>query len=177
MKKIIVASKNPIKIQATFAGFQKMFPDEEFAIEGVSVESEVKDQPDTDEETYLGAFNRATNASKFVPNADYWVGLEGGIEVRGDEMAASAWMVIRAQNGKIGKGRTGLLFLPPRVAELIHEGKELGEAADIVFGKTNSKQANGAVGLLTHDLIPRADYYERAIIFALIPFRNQELYS
>jgi len=84
---------------------------------------------------------------------------------------------VRDHSGKIGKGRTGLFFLPPEVAKLIREGKELGEADDIVFGKTNSKQANGAVGLLTHDLIPRADYYEEAIIFALIPFRNKELYT
>jgi len=176
MKKIIVASNNPVKIQASLAGFQKMFPEEEFSAEGVSVESGVKDQPDTDEETYQGALNRIKNASVAVPDADFWVGLEGGIALQHDEMVTFAWILIRGKNGQIGKGRTGTLFLPSKVAELIRQGKELGEADDIVFGKTNSKQANGAVGLLTHDVITRTDSYESAVVSALIPFKNPELY-
>jgi non-canonical (house-cleaning) NTP pyrophosphatase len=35
------------------------------------------------------------------------------------------------------------------------ENKELGEADDIVFGITNSKQANGAVCILTGDILTR----------------------
>lgn len=176
MKQIIVASKNPVKLQATLDGFTRMFPGEEFSIEGVSVESGVADQPSSDEETYQGAFNRSTNAKAAAPDADFWVGLEGGIEAKEDTMESFAWMVIRDKNDRIGKGRTATFFLPPQVAELIHQGKELGEADDIVFGKTNSKQANGAVGLLTHDVVTRTTYYTEAIIFALIPFKNPELY-
>ncbi|HSX28797.1 MAG TPA: inosine/xanthosine triphosphatase [Candidatus Saccharimonadales bacterium] len=176
MKKIVVASKNPVKTQATLDGFTKMFPSETFTIEGIAGISNVKDQPDSDQETFLGAFNRATNASQAVPDADFWVGLEGGIEIKKGEMETFAWMVIRDPSGRIGKGRTGALFLPPQIAELIQEGKELGEADDIVFGKTNSKQANGAVGLLTHDVITRAQYYEQAVVFALISFTNLALY-
>jgi non-canonical (house-cleaning) NTP pyrophosphatase len=39
--------------------------------------------------------------------------------------------------------------------ELINEGKELNEADDIVSVRTNSKQTNGAVGVLTNDIEPR----------------------
>jgi non-canonical (house-cleaning) NTP pyrophosphatase len=108
--------------------------------------------------------------------ADFWVGTEGGIEVKGSEMESFAWMVVRSREGQVGKGRTSTFFVPPRVAELIIGGKELGDADDIVFGRTNSKQANGAVGLLTHDVIVRSAYYTEAIIFALIPFKNPDLY-
>ncbi|HSX35816.1 MAG TPA: inosine/xanthosine triphosphatase [Patescibacteria group bacterium] len=176
MKKIVVASTNPVKIKATLEGFKRMFPDQEFEAEGISAESGVKDQPTNDEETFLGAMNRASNARKAVSNADYYVGLEGGIEAKGAEMESYAWIVVMSKEGKVGKGRTSVFFLPPRVAALIEEGKELGEADDIVFGKTNSKQANGAVGILTHDVIQRSDYYSEAIIFALIPFKNPTLY-
>ncbi len=177
MKKIIVASKNPVKINATQAAFEKMFPEENFSVEGVSVSSGVSDQPMSDDETYEGASNRASNAQNEVPGADYWVGLEGGLETKGDQMEAFAWMVVLAQDGAMGKGRTGTFFLPPPVADLIKQGKELGEADDIVFGKTNSKQANGAVGLLTDDVVTRAEYYEAAMIFALIPLKNSKLYN
>ena len=47
---------------------------------------------------------------------------------------------------RLGKARTGGFMLPSKVAEYIHEGLELGDADDLVFGTTNSKQVNGAVG-------------------------------
>lgn len=43
--KIVVASKNPVKIKATLGGFEKMFPDVVFETEGVSVSSGVSEQP------------------------------------------------------------------------------------------------------------------------------------
>ena len=58
----------------------------------------------------------------------------------------------------------------------MRQGLELGQADDIVFGRSNSKQANGAVGILTDDVIDRAQLYEPAVIFALIPFKNPDLY-
>ena len=177
MKKIIVASKNPVKINATKAAFAKMFPDETFTVESVPIQSDVSDQPKTDEETYRGAYNRAMNARQASPDADYWVGLEGGIEAKDTEMEAFAWMYVQSKEGLSGKGRTGTFFLPPQVAELILQGKELGEADDIVFGQINSKQQNGAVGLLTHNAITRSGYYEIALVLALIPFKNPSLYT
>jgi inosine/xanthosine triphosphatase len=176
MKKVVVASTNPVKIKATLDGFTTMFPDETFEMIGQSVESGVKDQPTSDDETYQGALNRADGASKLVPDADYYVGLEGGIESKPGNMEAFAWMVVKSKDGKYGKGRTGMFVLPPRVAELINGGMELGAADDIVFGKTNSKQTNGAVGILTNDVITRSSYYSAAIVLALIPFKNPDLY-
>lgn len=176
MKKIVVASKNPVKLNATLNGFTRMFPDETFVIEGSDVQSGVSDQPITDDETYQGACNRVENARQAVPEADFWVGLEGGIEAKAGGMEAFAWIVVCSRDGLVGKGKTGVFFLPPQIADLIQQGKELGEADDIVFGRTNSKQAGGAVGLLTNGVIDRADYYSEAIVFALIPFKNPDLY-
>ena len=38
-KKVIIASKNPVKINAVKIGFEKMFPLEKFEFKGVSVPS------------------------------------------------------------------------------------------------------------------------------------------
>ena len=62
MMKIIVGSTNPVKITSTKAAFETAFPEEEFEVEGVSVVSEVRDQPLSNDETLLGARNRAKNA-------------------------------------------------------------------------------------------------------------------
>ncbi len=175
--KIIIASKNPVKISATLAGFKQMFPQDTFEIEGVSVSSGVSEQPRSDSEAFSGALNRVNNASQEISDADFWVGMEGGIEEKQAEMEAFAWVVIKSKDNKYGKGRTGTFFLPPKIAELIKQGKELGEADDIVFGRSNSKQSNGSVGILTGDVIDRTKYYTEAMIFALIPFKNKELYE
>jgi inosine/xanthosine triphosphatase len=181
MKTIIVASHNPVKVQAARSGFSKMFSEDQFLFESFSSNSGVRDQPLSDTETLVGALNRTSNAASLVPEADYWIGIEGGIEERGETFAAFAWVVIfgKSQDGKmmVGKGRTGTFFLPAPVAELIRQGKELGDADDIIFQRQNSKQENGAVGLLTGNVIDRQSLYEQAVILALIPFKNPLLYS
>ncbi len=91
-------------------------------------------------------------------------------------MEAFAWIVVKAKDGKLGKGRTGTFFLPPKIVALIKQGKELGEADNIAFGRTNSKQENGAVGILTDNVIDRTKYYTEAVVLALIPFKNSQLY-
>lgn len=153
-----------------------MFPGETFKVQGISVPSEVSDQPMSNNETLRGATNRVNNVSNLVTEADYWVGIEGGLEEIDGELEAFAWVVVKSKDGKMGKGRTGSFFLPEKVAELVKQGMELGEADDIVFGMTNSKQINGAVGILTGDVLTRTTYYEPAVILAIIPFKNKTLY-
>jgi len=174
-KKVIIASKNKVKIKATKLAFEKMFPSQQFEFLGVSVPSNVAEQPTSNKETITGAHNRADNAKTQVPNADYWIGIEGGIEKVDTEMMCFAWIVIKS-NSTAGKARTGTFYLPKKVSELIDSGKELGETDDIVFGIENSKQKNGSVGILTENIIDRTNLYTHAIILALIPFKNQELY-
>ena len=176
MTKIIIASKNPVKIKSTREGFTKMFKDEIFEIEGLGVDSGVSAQPKSEEETLTGAKNRVNKVSSLSPKADYWVGIEGGLKVVGQDMEAFAWVVIKSKKGIISQGRTASFYLPKEIVTLVREGMELGEADDIVFKKTNSKQSNGAVGILTDDVLTRADYYETAVILALIPFKNPKMY-
>lgn len=174
MIRIIVASKNPVKMDAVREGLS-VFLNVAFEVLGVSVESGVSDQPMSDAETLTGALNRVYEAMKQYPSHDYYVGLEGGVEQTASGLMAFAWMVI--SNGqKVGKARTASFFLPPEVAELVHGGMELGDADDIVFAKSNSKQQNGAVGLLTNDAITRKSLYLPAVQMAFIPFLNPELY-
>jgi inosine/xanthosine triphosphatase len=176
MLRIIVASTNPVKIKAAQGGFLRMFPEQIFEINGINVESGVSDQPFGNLETLQGAKKRAENARNAAPDGDFWVGIEGGVEDDNGELAAFAWIVVLSSN-LCGKGRTGTFFLPKAVAELVRQGKELGEADDIVFGKQNSKQQNGALGLLTGDILNRTILYEFAVMLALIPFKNPGLYQ
>jgi inosine/xanthosine triphosphatase len=176
MKRIVVASMNPVKINAARGGFERAFPEEGFEARGVSVPSGVSDQPMSDDETLAGAMNRAANARAAEPDGDFWVGLEGGVHDHSGQLEGFAWIVVLSPHG-VGRSRTATFQLPQAVAELVRSGVELGHADDRVFGRSNSKQTNGAVGLLTRDLIDRAAYYEHAVVLALIPFMNREHYQ
>lgn len=175
MKKVVIASKNPVKIQAVKDGFRKMFPKEEFEYIAISVDSGVADQPMSDAETYLGANNRNKVVEQKRPEADFFVAIEGGVERKKNDMQAFAWIVIKS-HGKIGRSRTSIFYLPQKIIDLISKGKELGEADDMVFDLKNSKQDKGAVGILTDNAINRTSYYAEAVVLALIPFKNPELY-
>ncbi|MCW0482507.1 inosine/xanthosine triphosphatase [Gaoshiqia sediminis] len=172
--KIVVASKNPVKMNAARNAFQLCFP-EEIEVSGVQVSSDVADQPMSEEETLLGARNRARKAAESNMDGDFYVGIEGGIEILSGRMFAFAWIVV--SNGMAeGEARTATFELPPEVSRLVLGGMELGDADDQVFSRQNSKQQNGAVGLLTHDRVTRENFYQQAMVLALIPFLTPELY-
>jgi len=172
MKNVVIASKNPVKINATEKAFEDVFTDS-FEFEGISTDSLVSDQPLSNKETLQGATNRLKNIQHL--EADYYVSIEGGIDLLDNNYEAFAWVVV-SDNNKISKAKTATFPLPLKISNLIKQGYELGEADDIVFNRSNSKQKNGAVGILTDNLINRTDYYKHAIILALIPFTNSKLY-
>jgi inosine/xanthosine triphosphatase len=172
MKKVLIASRNPVKINATKKAFKEVFSDR-FEFKGVSVDSLVSDQPMSNNETLKGATNRLQNIKHL--EADYLVSIEGGVDLLDNNYEAFAWIVISDKN-KIGKAKTASFALPLKISKLIKEGYELGDADDMVFKRSNSKQQNGAVGILTNNLIDRTEYYVHAIILALIPFTNSKLY-
>jgi len=173
---VIVGSKNPVKISCAESGFQKAFPKTSFLVQGINVNSDVREQPFGDLETYQGAYNRAVNSKHTFPEADYWIGIEGGVEELGDDLVAYAWIVVVDKEGKLGKSKTSTFFLPNAIGQLIKEGMELGAADDQVFKRENSKQGNGAVGILTNGIVNRKEYYEQAVLLALIPFMNEDHY-
>ena len=174
--KIVVTSFNPVKIAAVRNAFETQFRGHKLSILPLAVESGVSDQPMSDQETLQGARNRVENARLLHADADYWVGLEGGLDVFDGHLMAFAWMVIGDGHGKISETRSATLPLPPGVQSLVEAGMELGEANDRVFSTLNSKQSGGAFGLLTDGLMTRESVYTQTLVLALIPFVN-ELWS
>lgn len=170
--KVVIASHNPVKIRAVQTAFTLQFPENKLNTLPVHVDSGVSDQPLTDNETRQGASNRAENARSHQPDADFWVGLEGGIETLDDQLIAFAWMSVLGPGEKRGEARTTSLQLPPAVKILVDQGMELGDANDKVFSTINSKHQGGAFGLLTRGLYTRESVYTEAMVMALIPFAN-----
>ena len=168
-QKVVIASLNPAKINAVKSAFQSAFPQQAFEFVGISVPSEVADQPMTNEETHRGALNRVKNAKLEMPTADFYVGLEAGIEGN----VTFAWMVIESDTHR-GESRSASLMLPPEVLAQLADANELGDVMDKVFGTENIKQKGGAISLLTQNQLTRSSVYHQALILALIPFTNPD---
>ncbi len=167
--KVVVASKNPVKIKAVQAAFDACLGAGVVNTLGISAASGVSDQPQGDAETRRGARNRVADAQRQQPGADYWVGLEGGIELIDDLLQAYAWMAVRDAAGRFGMARSATLPLPHAIRKLVESGLELGDANDRVFATVNSKQQGGAFGLLTEGRYTRESIYTQTVALALVP--------
>lgn len=172
--KIAVGSTNPVKVTAVSNMFLRVWPDAE--VVSVSVPSGVTEMPLTDAETRLGAHNRALAAREAV-NADFGVGLEGGVQSEPFGLVLQGWVVIVDRNGRIGIGGCPRLQLPQHIAQRVLGGEELGSVMDDVLDDHNIKQKGGAVGALTANLVLREDAFATAVAYALAPFVSSELYE
>lgn len=170
-KRVIVASKNPVKVHATSIGLSTFFPSCDWNVKGHSIPSGVSDQPMSDEETLQGALNRARSAQQQFPSAHFWVGIEGGCCVQEEEMWVFAWIVV-CSHERVSKAKTSMFALPLEISKLVQEGIELGVATDMIFGARNTKHSQGVVGMLSKGLIDRTKYYVQPMILALTAFED-----
>lgn len=176
MRTVVVGSANPVKVRAVRRAFDRLFGAHAVQVVGLPVPSGVAEQPRTDAETRAGAEARAERLGELRPEADFRVGIEGGVEEGAPGMSAFAWVVVRSHD-LVGRARSGSFVLPPSVADLVRAGHELGVADDMVFQQRNSKRDAGAIGLLTGGVVDRAALYEHAVVLALVPFKNPDLYA
>ncbi len=174
MVKIAVASKNPVKINACKKAFSEYFEDVE--VLAFSVPSNVSPQPMSLEETYKGAVNRAKNLKKEVKDADFYLGLESGIMKINDNFALAGGVVaIIDKKDRLSFALTPYFPLPKKVMDELNKGKELGDVMKEMI-KRDVKQKEGAIGVFSRGKVTREDLFVPAIISALLPFLNEELY-
>lgn len=167
IRTVAVGSLNPVKIAAVNAAVQRVWP--MAVVVGVAVESGVSSQPLSDEEAIAGATQRARLA-RAVGSADLGVGLEGNTVDTGYGMFTTGWAAVTDRVGTVSLGSSGRLPLPDFVAQAVRQGQELGPLMDELAGERNTKQRQGAVGILTNGLVTRQAALEIAVLYALARF-------
>ncbi|HEY0921421.1 inosine/xanthosine triphosphatase [Rheinheimera pacifica] len=170
--KIVVASANPAKIRAVQDALAQVFNGKTLQCSGQSTDSGVPAQPMNSEETLQGALNRLQAVAAASPGADYYVAIEAGLD--GD--CSFAWIVIAHQD-RISKTRSASLPIPPAALMALQQGEELGDVIDLMFAQHNIKQQGGAIAMLTNHLLTRSGVYQQAIILAMIPFIQPQLFT
>lgn len=176
MKKVIIASENPVKVSVAKRAFFSLYPNEVFEFVAIKSDSGVPDQP-MNNETRQGAINRLNFIKQNYKEADFWISQEGGIFEDGNRLYNRAWMAACDKSDYVATSSTSQFYLPPKIVEYIKAGMELGDANDKFFSSVNSKQGIGAIGYLTDSLIDRENYYLQAATIALSELKHQDWYK
>ena len=174
MIKILVGSKNPVKIATVKSVASQIF--DEVIVDGVEVSSGVADQPMTSIEGYKGAKNRALGALK-TKDSEYGVGIESFVEKIDEKMYVGGWIIVIDKQGVIGSGQQSLYELPEWVAKEISEGKSLGEVMGKYSEDEKIGQKGGTVELVSSGLVLRSDLMFQPLAFSFGRFVNEKFYE
>ncbi len=172
--RVAIGSTSESKVRATRAVFGRAFPAAH--VEAVAVDSGVSDQPIGDEETIRGAERRARVARQSA-NADFGVGIEGGVHPDARGVWMCVWVAVAHRDGRESLGGGLRLRVPPWLAARAMAGEEVGAIVDALLGRENAHEALGAIGMLTAGLVDRQSALEQALAAALAPFLVGPLYE
>lgn len=175
--KILMGTKNPGKIEGAKQAFERYF--ENVEIEGISVNSEVGDQP-LNNEIFLGAKNRIKNLRKYAKEnnieADFYIASEAGItNLLGEWIDINA-AVIENKEGFQTVGCSQGFQIPDKYMPEIIE-TELGKVMDKLFDGENLGKGKGGISRLTHDAVTRIELTKNAFVMALIGHTNGDLWK
>lgn len=191
MKKITVAvgSTRKPKLRAVSEALRefasKLVPDADFEVIGEEVGSGVSSTPTSCEELMRGARQRAEALVRVAREKrkpwNYFVGLEGGLEVLQEDRARRVFLESWAyvSDGTSGfYGRSGGIEVPEELAhEVLERGFELSGAIDRYAGAVGIRDGLGAWGVLSAELIPRHESFRLAVVTAFAPFYNARMYG
>jgi inosine/xanthosine triphosphatase len=154
------------------------------AVRGYEVESGVGHTPVSRAELMRGARQRAEALRDLLHKsslaANYFVGLEGGLDVVTENginrVFLESWAYVSdAFHGHFGC--SGSIELPEALGrEVLHRGIELGVAIDRFAGAAGIRDGQGAWGVLTSNKIVRQESFRLAVLTAFAPFYNAKLY-
>lgn len=178
MVKVLVGSKNSVKLAATEEAFSDYFAAVE--VIGIKVDSRVSSQP-VARKTFEGAKNRALELTKVNDegslDAKFFVRIDGGIIKLFSKWFALSAMCIMDDTGRTGLVTSPIFELPDSIAEQLSNGSELGDVMDNLTGERDIREKRGAAGYSTKGVMDRKRIYADGLIAALVPFLNEELYS
>jgi inosine/xanthosine triphosphatase len=173
--KIIVGSKNPVKVEAVEEMIKEYPLFSGAFVFGIETNSGVADQPKSLEETVKGATTRAKEVFK---DCDYSFGLESGLmAVPETKMGFMDVGVCAIYDGKeLYLGLSSAWEPPQKVAEyMLKEGLDMNQAAFRAGLTQNEKvgSAEGLIGIVTKGRLKRKDYTKESIRTALIHLENK----
>jgi non-canonical (house-cleaning) NTP pyrophosphatase len=193
---VVLGSKRGPKLRALQGVLRELEPALGPAeVRTVEAPSGVRETPLDRQEIMLGAWNRARSARADWPDADLWVGMEGGLHVeasgfglqasgsglatsapgaRGPKPEACAWLenwACVSNRDRVYFGCGGSIPLPQAIIrEVVEGGRSLADVIDELTGKQDVRSGQGTWGILTGGRLTRQEVFRRALLNAFAPF-------
>lgn len=184
---IAVGSENKPKLEAVRKAARKYFPKGTYLdVVGVAAESGVSNHPISPSEARRGALNRAVAAYEGFTDADYWVGIEGGLEEitvivpeTFERQVEKRWIesgycLVMDRKARFAYGQSGSVRVPDHLINSIMCGKDLSSAIEEHFGISRIGDSGGYTDWLTGGALNRADSYVPGLIAAFSELMNNE---
>ncbi|NLP51374.1 DUF84 family protein [Bacillus sp. RO1] len=173
--KVVVGSRNPAKYEAVQGAIREL----EMEAETISleVESGVRKQPMTEQETIEGALHRARGALKEIDDADFAIGLEGGVVLGStpfSEVMVCNWGALVSKDGMEYIAGGARIPLPDAFKEEILAGKELGDIMDEYCQRKDIRKHEGALGIFTDGAVSRMEMFQHVSKLLIGQWRYNE---
>jgi len=152
----MIGTTNPAKVKAVKEVLAIHFP--QALIAEIEVGSGVSEQPLSDDETRLGAINRALRAAGKEVSA-IGIGLEGGVRILEGQMYLCNWGALTLPDGTRFTAGGAQIPLPKEIADELMAGKELGPVVDAYFKSSGIRMKEGAIGMLTANAVKRDELF------------------
>lgn len=153
---VIIGSKNPTKVEAVRNVFSN------FEVNSLEVLSNVSVQPFSDEETRIGAINRAKGCISGEAGS-IGIGLEGGVMYVDDTLFLCNWGALATADGELFTASGARIALPKEFEKELKTAGELSVVMDAYTKKENVRSHEGAIGIFTNNLVSREDMFTHVV--------------
>ena len=170
--KIILSSTNEAKKQAVISVLEKIFGTD-FELVCADIDSGVSATPFSAEECMQGCKNRVAQIMKLYPDAQYWVGAEGGLQKFDEQYFLGGWVLVQNSHEIQSWGSSSWVQIPGDIITNLSPEKKLNEVID--YSKfprdlMENRVTLGTNGLLTNGIYTRIDEFRDALKIAFSRF-------
>jgi len=175
--RVCVGTKNPSKLKGVVSALKLFF--DEVSVTCVPVDSGVPPQPVGIEEIFTGARNRALGSLKSNNECVLGIGVEAGIYPVGGTYYDVQVAAVADRKGTVTYGLSPSFPIPTKFSSALisRQVRELEVIVDETFGTRNIGEKGGLIKLLTRGRVLREDLTFYAVIMALVPRLNKDLYG
>lgn len=187
---IAVGSTNAPKLDAVKKAATKYFPKGHLIdVVGISISSGVSSHPTNPGEARQGAMTRALGVFEEVSDADYWVGIEGGLEqiqvlipttldkrVYESNWVESGYCAILDRGWRFAYGQSGSVRILDSLIPGIMAGDDLNAVFEAQFDIPRIGDAGGYAAWLTGGALDRAESYVPGLISAFSQISRTDIF-
>jgi non-canonical (house-cleaning) NTP pyrophosphatase len=157
-KKIVLASKSPLKKFVVEYVTKYFFKDDEFEIVQYDVEDKGP-EPFTEAALLIQLQVALHKIKDLEPDAAYYIVMEGGVREMDNELEEISCVIIEDASGRQSKSWSTSFPIPEEVAKKVQKGMPFADAVDAVYSTKDIKNNQGFIGLLTDNFVDKKMLY------------------